>query len=667
MNQGSVSSWVPAISEVLNVITQEVKYISGPGLGDLSDSELEDLHFESSLEIEQVAGEITRLMAQNQSIGSSITTCLSKTYVKASIHRMATQTRRKYYPEAAQMNRASLQIVVDQVWDVLLKRDGEHPEEGEEVCVVEAFKGTVPARILNITHTIVDLLYEFVNSLTSWHQLSRGPSFFWANGRVIMFSTETVPVRLIHPGMRKYIERESGSFQMRASSWMNHQIQVHRDRVQLALMKDGSVPGEAREPSATGPTIFEVLNILSEDVNYILCNVLTFYDLSDSEFQDLAFESSLEVKQVAAEITELMDKHESVGNTVRTFLAKEYVRASIHCMVTQTSRMHYQVGAVEESRRSLQIVVDEVWDVLLKRDGGEPEEGEEVCVVQTFKDTVPARIPEITQTVVDLLFEFVIASSIWQNVVNATWVSSEGVRSKMCDDTVIEYQRGIKQDIRRVSESFLKEMSWWMNHQIQVHSERVQLAVLKARNAPPRQSNPIPIPTQVPEVLVAEVLETLVAAAVSGPVCEETPTQSNPIPTQVPEVLVPEVLKTLVAAVMSGPVREETPTQSNPIPTQVPEVSVAEVLKTWVAAAVSGPVCEETPTQSNPIPIPTQVPEVLVAEVLETLVAAAVSGPVCEETPTQSNPIPIPTQVPKVSVAEVLKTWVAAVMSGPSS
>ncbi|KAJ4940951.1 hypothetical protein JOQ06_027239 [Pogonophryne albipinna] len=566
MNQGSVSSWVPAISEVLNVITQEVKSISGPGLGDLSDSELEDLQFESSLEIEQVAGEIIRLMAQNQSIQNSIMTCLSKTYVKASIHRLATQTRRRYYPEAAQLSRGSLDIVVDKVWDVLLKEDGEHPEEGEEVCVVQKFKDTVPARILKITHTIVDLLYEFVNSLTSWHQFSRGPSFFWANGRFNMFFNETVPVRLIHPGMRKYIERESGSFQMITSSWMNHLIQVHSDRVQLALMKDSSVPGEVREPLAIGPTIVEVLNILSEDVNYILCNVLSFYDLSDSEFQDLAFESSLEVKQVAAEITELMNKHRSIGNTIRTFLAKEYVKASIHCMVKQTSRMHYQVGAVEKSRRSLQIVVDEVWDVLLKQDGGEPEEGEEVCVVQKFKDTVPVRIPEITQTLVDLLFEFVISSSIWQHFVNATWMSSEGVRSKMCDETVIEYQKGIKQDIRRVSESFLKEMSWWMNHQIQVHSERVQLAVIKARNAPPTQSNPITIPTQVPKVLVAEELETLVGAAVSGPVCEETPTQSNPItiPTQVPEVLVAEVLETLVAAAVSGPVCEETPAKRTP-------------------------------------------------------------------------------------------------------
>ncbi|KAI4787676.1 hypothetical protein KUCAC02_036314 [Chaenocephalus aceratus] len=473
MNQGSVSSWVPAISEVLNVITQEVKYISGTRMG--------------------------------------------------SIQRRGKRS----------------------VW---LRRS------------------KAPSLLESLTsHTLLSTSsMSFVNSLTSWHQLSRGPSFFWANGRFNMFSNETVPVRLTHPGMRKYIERESGSFQMMASSWMNHQIQVHRDRVQLALLKDSSVPGEAREPWATGPTIFEVLNILSEDVNYILCNVLTFYDLSDSEFQDLAFESSLEVKQVAAEITELMDNHESIGNTVRTFLAKEYVRASIYCMVTQTSRKHYQVGAVEESRRSLHIVVDEVWDVLLKRDGGEPEEGEEVCVVQKFKDTVPARIPEITQTVVDLLFEFVTSSSIWQHFVNATWMSSEGVRSKMCDETVIEYQRGIKQDIRRVSESFLKEMSWWMSHQIQVHSERVQLAVLKARNAPPRQSNPITIPTQVPEVLVAEVLETLVAAAVSGPVCEETPTQSNPIPTQVPKVLVAEVLETLVAAAVSGSVCEETPAKRTP-------------------------------------------------------------------------------------------------------
>ncbi|KAK1896848.1 Protein translocase subunit SecA [Dissostichus eleginoides] len=536
MNQGSVSSCVPAISEVLNVITQEVKYITKPGLEDLSDSELEDLQFESSLEIEQVAGEITQLMAQNQSIGNTIMTCLSKTYVKASIHRMATQTRRKYYTDnPAVLNRGSLQIMVDKIWDALLKEDGEHPEEGEEVCVVEKFKGTVPVRILKITHTIVDLLYEFVNSLTSWHQFSRSPSFIWANGRFIMFSNETVPVRLIHPGMRKYIERESGSFQMMTSSWMNHQIQVHSDRVQLALMKDSSVPGEGREPWATGPTIFEVLDILSEDVNYILCNVLTIYELSDSEFQDLAFESSLEVKQVAAEITELMNKQKSIGNTIRTFLAKEYVKASIHCMVKQTSRMHYQVGAVEKSRRSLQIVVDEVWDVLLKEDGEHPEEVEEVCVVQKFKDTVPVRIPEITQTLVDLLFEFVIASSIWQDFVNATWMSSEGVRSKMIsDETVIEYQKGIKQDIRRLSESFLKEMSWWMNHQIQVHSERVQLAVIKARYAPPRQSNPFTIPTQVPEVLVAEVRETLVTAVMSGPFWEETPTESNPITTQVP-------------------------------------------------------------------------------------------------------------------------------------
>ncbi|KAI4788009.1 hypothetical protein KUCAC02_036121 [Chaenocephalus aceratus] len=263
MNQGSVSSWVPAISEVLNVITQEVKCISGPGLGDLSDSELEDLHFESSLEIEQVAGEITRLMAQNQSIGSSITTCLSKTYVKASIHRMATQTRRKFYPAAAaQESRGSLHIVVDEVWDVLLKEDGGDPEEGEEVCVVQKFKDTVPARIPELTRTLADLLFEFGTSSCSWHHFASAAGFGAACHSWQIINDGTVTVPEFHAEMKIYIQDASRSFLTMMISWMNHRVQVHSDRVQLAITEASSAPPpqvpevlveEEREPLGIRP------------------------------------------------------------------------------------------------------------------------------------------------------------------------------------------------------------------------------------------------------------------------------------------------------------------------------------------------------------------------------------------------------------------------------
>ncbi|KAI9529419.1 hypothetical protein NQZ68_011127 [Dissostichus eleginoides] len=163
-------------------------------------------------------------------------------------------------------------------------------------------------------------------------------------------------------------------------------------------------------------------------------------------------------------------------------------------MATQTRKKFYPAAAAEESRGSLHIIVDEICEVLLT-------EGEEVCVVQKFKDTVPVRIPEITQTLVDLLFEFVTSSCSWHQFVNATLMSSEGVRSLMIsDETIIEYQKVIKQDIWRLSESFLKEMSWWMNYHIEVHSERVQRAITEASSAPP---------PQVPEVLVEEEREPL--------------------------------------------------------------------------------------------------------------------------------------------------------------
>ncbi|KAI9529429.1 hypothetical protein NQZ68_011138 [Dissostichus eleginoides] len=263
MKQGSVSSWLPAISEVLNIITQEVKYITRRSLEELSDSELEDLQFESSLEIEQVAGEITQLMAQNQSIGNTIMTCLSKEYVKASIHRMATQTRRKYYLEAAEMNRGSLQIMTDQIWDFLVKDNGEHPEEGEEVCVVQKLKDTVPARILKITQTLADLLFEFGTSSCSWHQFVSATSFGAAchSWQILYDGTVTVPE--FHAEMKNYIQDDSRSFLTMMSSWMSDRIQVHSERVQLAITEASSAPPpqvpevlveEEREPLDIRPT-----------------------------------------------------------------------------------------------------------------------------------------------------------------------------------------------------------------------------------------------------------------------------------------------------------------------------------------------------------------------------------------------------------------------------
>lgn len=290
-------------------------------------------------------------------------------------------------------------------------------------------------------------------------------------------------------------------------------------------MNQGSV-------SSWVPAISEVVNVITQEVKYITRHSLE--ELSDSELEDLQFESSLEAGQVAGEITELMEQQRSIGSTIRTFLAKEYVKASIHRMATQTRRKFYPGAAAEESRGSLHILVDEVCEVLLKED------------VEKFKDTVPVRIPKITQTLVDLLFEFVTSSCSWHQFVNAPLMSLEGVRPKMySDETIIEYQNGIKQDIRSVLESFLKVMSCWMNHQLQVHSEKVQLAIIEASAAPPRQSNPIPIPTQVPDqmdqqesigkttrtCLSKEFVKASSHCMVKQPLvaaCEDTPAETTP-------------------------------------------------------------------------------------------------------------------------------------------
>ncbi|KAK5928709.1 hypothetical protein CesoFtcFv8_000325 [Champsocephalus esox] len=247
---------------------------------------------------------------------------------------------------------------------------------------------------------------------------------------------------------------------------------------------------------AIGPTISKVLNILSEDVSCILGNVLTSYELFDSEFEDLKFESSLEAGQVAGEITELMEQQRSIGSSIKTFLAKEYVKASVHCMATQTRRKFYPAAAAQESRGSLHIVVDQVWDVLLKRDGEHPEEGEEVCVVQKFKDTVPARIPELTRTLADLLFEFGTTSCSWHHFASATGFGAACHSWQIIiDGTVPEFHAEMKNYIQDASRSFLTMMVSWMNHGVQVHSDRVQLAITEASSAPP---------PQVPEVLVEE-------------------------------------------------------------------------------------------------------------------------------------------------------------------
>ncbi|KAK1901680.1 Primase D5 [Dissostichus eleginoides] len=136
------------------------------------------------------------------------------------------------------------------------------------------------------------------------------------------------------------------------SWWMNHQIQVHSERVQLAIIKASSATPTQSNPIQSQrrsqrswlqregtfdhrPNNSRGPQYSSEDVNCIHGNVFTSYELSDSEFEDLEVESSLEVEQVAAEITELMDQQKSIGNAIRTCLSKEYVKASSHCMVKE--------------------------------------------------------------------------------------------------------------------------------------------------------------------------------------------------------------------------------------------------------------------------------------------------------------------------------------------
>lgn len=99
---------------------------------------------------------------------------------------------------------------------------------------------------------------------------------------------------------------------------------------------------------------------------------------------------------------EYMKQKKIVGDKMKIFLAKQFTKASLIRIVTQLTNK-FKLESEEGSKETMQSLMDSVDSLLLTETAGENE----MSVFWKFKHITSGKIPNFTQTVIDLLYSHI--------------------------------------------------------------------------------------------------------------------------------------------------------------------------------------------------------------------------------------------------------------------
>lgn len=246
--------------------------------------------------------------------------------------------------------------------------------------------------------------------------------------------------------------------------------------------KESSARSEVPDASVTA--ISQTLQeIIYKELNKITDPLLD--NMSDLEYKLLTYKSFLEMKTFADDIAKLiaktveklktrnfastsptfkkeyMKKKKIVGNKMKIFLAKQFTKASIIRIVAQLTTK-FKLESKEGSKEKMQSLMDSVDSLLLTETAGENE----MNVFWKFKHISSGKIPDFTQTLIDLLYSHITQSK-------TSWISPETIRMKIEKMPIPQSDAPLYTAVRNKVQCFLGLTSWWLNTEASNSSEKV--------------------------------------------------------------------------------------------------------------------------------------------------------------------------------------------------
>ncbi|XP_074505737.1 uncharacterized protein LOC141775896 [Sebastes fasciatus] len=222
------------ITYVTIIIKKQLNDITEPLLVDVPDSEYTLLQSQNSREIEDVAEEIARSIAEDavrqtpsaqkskrskKSIGNKIKKLLAKCFAKTCIHRIVAQMRKRFHRGSKVHSRESAKSLTKKITDLM-----KQPENRDLLGLGTPLINIPPGRVLEFTKVLSDLLYIHI---------THGP--------------EIIPEPVIRANMRADLQRKVLGFLCLARWWQIFQSDNLVDNMRHAIL--GTKP-RAKKPLA---------------------------------------------------------------------------------------------------------------------------------------------------------------------------------------------------------------------------------------------------------------------------------------------------------------------------------------------------------------------------------------------------------------------------------
>ncbi|XP_037626360.1 uncharacterized protein LOC119488623 [Sebastes umbrosus] len=222
------------ITHVTIIIKKQLNDITEPLLVDVPDSEYTLLQSQNSREIEDVAEEIARSIAEDavrqtpsaqkskrskKSIRSKIKKLLAKCFAKTCIHRIVAQMRKRFHRGSKVHSRESAKSLTKKINDLM-----KQPENRDLLGLGAPLVNIPPGRVLEFTKVLSDLLYTHI---------THGP--------------EIIPEPVIRANMRADLQRKVLGFLCLARWWQIFQSDDLVDNMRHAIL--GTKP-RAKKPLA---------------------------------------------------------------------------------------------------------------------------------------------------------------------------------------------------------------------------------------------------------------------------------------------------------------------------------------------------------------------------------------------------------------------------------
>lgn len=299
-----------------------------------------------------------------------------------------------------------------------------------------------------------------------------------------------------------------------------------RQSIQPLTLEDVDTEDESDEEVLSAVTFVKAeysATAISQTIQKVVSKELI--QITNPDLDDKRFESSLAVRAVADEISELIVEEvkrkgadsaspeieekcirsmDRAVNKMKTFFAKQFTQSLIYCIVAEL-KTQFIPESKEGSEESLWSLMDSVDSLLLKETGEQEEGANDICVFRKLKEIASGQT--FKQRLTDLLYTKITQIRMLETLPKGT------CRKTSTTMPAHRLDVNLYSTILSRVQSCLERMDSWLNTEVSSLSEKVILTVMETE----------PISTrQLPKVVMEE--EDYLAGGESGAVCEKTRT-----------------------------------------------------------------------------------------------------------------------------------------------